>query len=508
MAFHSILFPHAEAAVVDSPPDYFRDLNLDQIVAAITAGRDEDGLAPFFQFPLKDPDTVVYRQEVMLELDTTSARQTMKAFDDGMRTMRTRLVLGDKSHYPREKMHWCLAAAETYCDTVEELASTLRAQPPSARGLRALLDYLLEYVGSAVFLRLAENTRKLVADLAAIRYCLLIDGDKVTVRPYADEADSSAAVEATFRKFRQDTVRDYRARVAETAALNHIEAQVLDRVALLNPDTFGELDRFVSEHADYLDSTLSTFSREIGFYLAYLDYMDKFRHAGLDFCYPHLSDQDKAVAARDTYDPALAYLRVARGEVVVRNDFALSGPERIMIVSGPNQGGKTTFARLFGVLHYLAALGCPVPGTEARLFLFGRLYTHFEREEAIGNLRGKLEDDLIRIHRILLRATSNDLIVINEIFSSTSLKDAASLGKKILARIAALDALCVCVTFLDELASFNAKTVSLVAGVDADNPAVKTFRIERRPADGLAYALAIAERYGITYARLMERITA
>jgi hypothetical protein len=508
MPLPSVLFLPGMHAGADSHAvtDYFGDLNLDQIMAGVAARSPDHDLMPFLTAPLRGLDAIAYRQEVMRDLEGESVMTAVKAFSVQMHEMRTYLDHAKKGYYKEERERWFLDAAALYGDAVARLREDLSSFELQSRGLRAFRDFLAHHVASPAFLRPIDAAHRLREDLAAIRYCLLIDGDSITVRHYDGEDDYRATVTETFEKFRRAAAKNYLSKIPERTGMNHVMAQIVERIARLHPEVFGRLEAFCAEHAAYLDETVARFDREIQFYVACLDYIAAPRQTGLSFCYPRLSTDSKEVSARDAFDLALAAKLAGTETAVISNDFSLTGPERLLVVSGPNQGGKTTFARMFGQLHYLASLGFPVPGSQARLFLCDRIFTHFEREEDIANLRGKLHDDLFRIRQILDAASPNSLIVINEIFSSTTLTDAIELGRRIMGKISRLDALGVCVTFLTELAAFDAKTVSYVSQIDPDDPVVRTYKVLREAANGLSYALAIARKHGVTYNQIKGRI--
>jgi DNA mismatch repair ATPase MutS len=506
----SILFPDGARdpdAELRTEPEYFGDLNLDQFVAAVTARAEQYDLAPFFYEHLEDAETIRYRQDVFEDLERQPVFEAVAAFAKRMRDMREFLEQTRKLHYHYQQERWFIDTVEVYLDAVQTLAEALKETELHSLGMQRLRAVLTEYVESAGVATIVGDGRKAREALSEVHYAIRIRGNRVFVMKYEGEADYSQEVLSTFERFKQGAAKDYRIGFREPPEMNHIETNVLNLVARHYPETFALLDAYFQHHQGYLDPTIGRFDREIEFYLSYLEYVRPLRAAGCDICRPEVTRETKAIFATDTFDLVLATKLVSEKAPVVPNDVRLEEGERILVVSGPNQGGKTTYARTFGQLHHLANLGCPVPGRAARLYRFDLLFAQFEREEQLSNMTGKLEDDLVRVRAILSAATTDSIIVLNEIFASTTLQDSLFLGTRVMEKLVDLDVLAVFVTFVDELARFGPSVVSMVSMIVPENPAVRTYKVVRRPADGIAFALALAEKYGLTYDLLHKRVT-
>ena len=422
----------------------------------------------------------------------------MKSFSEQMRAVRHALEHANDLYYQQAIQRRFLAAVEKYYMAVEVFATALATFNLASGGLHGLRDYLTQYTMSAEFRRLVSETQKLTLDLSAIKYSVVLNDGSINVREYGGESDYSTRVEDTFRKFRQGAIDAHPLRMPHSEGFTHIEAQVISRVALLFPDIFQALDVFCNVHATFIDDTVARFDREVQFYVAYLAHIANFGSSGLNFCYPRFRERRRRFAVT-TLSTLRSQTNSSRKRVVLSATvFTWTVRNASSLFPARTKVEKPRSRRMFGQLHYLASLGCAVPGTEAKLFLLDQMFAHFEREEDITNLRGKLQDDLIRIRQILECATTNSIVVMNEIFSSTTVQDALFLSREVMRQLCDLDVLGVCVTFLDELAALNEKTVSVVGKVDPRNPELRTYKLERRPADGLAYALAVAEKHHVT----------
>ena len=229
MTFYSMLFEREEDRAQSQAPQepaFFADLNLDQVIHAITAGRGEYDLKPLFYASLHDIAAIEYRHEIMrdLEYPLLSVHQGVRAkHARNARTSRS----GGKAALRSQQGAWFLSAVEIYCAAVGRLGAELAAAACESRGFVRFRDYVAAYATSGGFTVLTAETQRLQADLAAVRYCLLIDGNCVQVRKYAAEVDYSAEVEATFAKFKQGAARDYRTKFPSWPEMNQLEARIL-----------------------------------------------------------------------------------------------------------------------------------------------------------------------------------------------------------------------------------------------------------------------------------------
>ena len=175
MEYNSVLDANNARRTTDGDdPPFFEDLNLDQILAEVISGREEYDLRPFFCSPLREVDEVAYRQEVFRDLERPEIFRSLQSFAENMQTVRSYQLLSEKLAYPEQKRRWFVSAVLSYCEGVAGLKDELAKLPMKSRALQAFRDYLSDYAASGSFTSLADETKRLISELSALTYTLVI----------------------------------------------------------------------------------------------------------------------------------------------------------------------------------------------------------------------------------------------------------------------------------------------------------------------------------------------
>ncbi len=504
MNYQSILFSFTEAARTSPRSEFFSDMNLDQVFKEILTGKEEYDLYEFYQQNLQSVSEVNYRLEVMRDLETPKTFGNLSEFAVKLKKVREFIAFSRTVHNTYQKQKWHLDAATLYIKTISHLHRSLTAKDIHSNGLRAYSCWLSDYVLSQKFKELCVETEELNNIFNSIRYSIHLDRNRVIVDLDTFEEDYCASLNKTFEHV-NNIEYEFPISFFTELEMSPLETKILEIVRSNNVDAFDKLAGFYKNNTDFINLAISSFDRELQFYISYLEYIKKLRQKGFQFSYPIIST-NKTINIIAGYDLALASKSTSKPETVIPNDFSLDNSERLYIITGPNQGGKTTFVRTLGQILFLASLGCPVPSLKAELFLFNSFFSHFAKEEDLSNNAGRLKEELVRLKPIMNEVTENSLIIINELFASTTTYDAYIMGKKVLEYFLDKDCVCLYVTHVYELTDISDKAVSLVACVQAEQNSSRTYKINRRQADGCAYADSVVEKYNLTYSKIKERL--
>ncbi|MBP5312008.1 MAG: hypothetical protein J6112_04150 [Clostridia bacterium] len=315
-----------------------------------------------------------------------------------------------------------------------------------------------------------------------------------------------------------------------------LDAAIMRDIYSVTKDTFRHLANSLNRFERVESAFLFELMPEISFYIGGTHLVNKLKGAGLPICFPKpLPMDDRRFDMKDIYDVSFAIRVMADtginklDNVIVTNDFVMGDKEgRIGVLTGANQGGKTTITRALGLCQLMFQAGLPVAGTSGEISPCDNIFTHFPELEKNSVSEGRLGEECVRLEQILPKLSKYSMILMNESLSSTSHQECLFIATEIMRYLRTIGARALFATHIHELAEnipeLNKEPglsdmMSLVAGIDESSSlevmtedgikklqtgSKRTYKITRMPPQGRSFALDIARTYGISYDQLIS----
>jgi DNA mismatch repair ATPase MutS len=205
----------------------------------------------------------------------------------------------------------------------------------------------------------------------------------------------------------------------------------------------------LAQSTDHIKSFFTMMVTELAFYVGCLNLHEQLDAKGEPTCVPDPTPAGTPrLSARGLYDVCLS---LKLDDRVVGNDVDADGKSLVMI-TGANQGGKSTFLRSVGLAQLMMQSGMFVPATAFTADVRERMFTHYKREEDASMDSGKLDEELARMSQITDGLTPASMLLCNESFASTNEREGSEIARQIVGALNDAGVKLVYVTHLYELA--------------------------------------------------------
>ncbi len=460
------------------------DLDLDFAVSALSTAH---GYAPRVRDVLltliTDPAVIGYRQDILSDLLNTPE------LADRLVDLLPRLAALDLFGYstqvdqsPLHEVVWRIGQLESYVEAVTGLHAvfegiTHRVQAAGWRALHAQIDTVAEdatfrqlvtelpdllkkvrgIASITVGINLDDRLRPVEATLVAVNNKKYRSSDTALFSVLfgrdagASQWEGLAALHAAAPKIPTGIHPSARGMDLDNPLLYPLFRDLADVLKKISRPVAAALQRYLRLNV----AALSDLGAELAFYLGAVALIRRVDAAGLPFCRPEIAPPDERVCEIESaYNLNLALRRLAAdpsidlSAAIVTSDVAFGRDGRIFVLTGPNQGGKTTYTQAVGLAHVLAQAGISVPGTRARISPLDGIYTHFPVEERPESGTGRLGEEARRLNDIFAQATRHSLILLNESLASTSPGESLYLAQDVVRALRRLGARAIYATHL------------------------------------------------------------
>jgi hypothetical protein len=414
-----------EAALPPGHEDLIQDLELGTLLQAMSAGDKflYEMAAKVMLACLDDPDAIRYRQQVLADcLAHPEVIRQMYAVAVGAREDR-RLLWGYGGHYQdaSSNLSGAVNYLEGYVARLRQLRQIADEHGEDFRsdGMRRLFATLQRDLDDAYFEEISDHLKQL-RFRAGVLTSARLDRDNspadLVLRPPGE----------TRRRWAERLGIGPRTTYSFTIApRDEAGSQIL---ADLTSRGINQVANAAAQSADHIGSYFTMLRAETGFFVGCLNLADQLAAKDTPVTVPEPAPPSPfTLSCTDLRDACLA---LQSQDPVVGNDVHADG-KQLIIITGANSGGKSTFLRSAGVAQLMMQSGLFVTARSYQANVTRGIFTHFIREEDAGMTSGRLDDELRRMSVIAGQIKPGCLMLFNESFAGTNEREGAEIGCQI-----------------------------------------------------------------------------